>query len=83
MCTPYSEILLFCVILSQEKDEVDENDGQPPRKHHYFWDPYETAFMTSEPAYTVDKYARIYFPVTFAVLNSIYWIVYAPDKVIF
>lgn len=71
-------------INSQETDDLDESDSRPPKKHHhYFWDPYETAFMTSEPAYTVDKYARIYFPVTFAVLNSIYWIVYAPDKVIF
>ncbi|XP_020618880.1 glycine receptor subunit alpha-4-like isoform X2 [Orbicella faveolata] len=68
----------------KETDDLEECDSQPPKKHHhYFWDPYETAFMTSEPAYTVDKYARIYFPVTFAVLNSIYWIVYAPDKVIF
>lgn len=70
--------------LIQESDDLEESGPQPPKKHHhYFWDPYETAFMTSEPAYTVDKYARIYFPVTFAVLNSIYWIVYAPDKVIF
>lgn len=68
----------------KETDDLDDSDSQPPKKrHHYFWDPYETAFMTSEPAYNVDKYARIYFPVTFAVLNSIYWIVYAPDKVIF
>jgi len=68
----------------KESDDLEEGGSQPPKKHHhYFWDPYETAFMTSEPAYTVDKYARIYFPVTFAVLNSIYWIVYAPDKVIF
>lgn len=68
----------------KETDDLEESDSRPPKKHHhYFWDPYETAFMTSEPAYNVDKYARIYFPVTFAVLNSIYWIVYAPDKVIF
>ncbi|RMX43205.1 hypothetical protein pdam_00009708 [Pocillopora damicornis] len=68
----------------KEIDESNDSNSQPPKKrHHYFWDPYETAFMMSEPAYTVDKYARISFPVTFAVLNSIYWIVYAPDKVIF
>jgi len=67
----------------KEKDDFEESDSTPQQKRHYFWDPYETAFMTSETAYTVDKYARIYFPVTFAVLNSVYWIVYAPDKVIF
>lgn len=73
-----------CFTFTQETDDLEESDSRPPKKHHhYFWDPYETAFMTSEPAYNVDKYARIYFPVTFAVLNSIYWIVYAPDKVIF
>lgn len=82
------DILLYFTVsffaLIQESDDLEESGSQPPKKHHhYFWDPYETAFMTSEPAYTVDKYARIYFPVTFAVLNSIYWIVYAPDKVIF
>ena len=80
-------MITFCFLFftfTQETDDLEESDSQPPKKHHhYFWDPYETAFMTSEPAYTVDKYARIYFPVTFAVLNSIYWIVYAPDKVIF
>lgn len=52
-------------------------------KFSYFWDPYETPFVTSGTAYTIDKYARICFPVTFAVLNSVYWIIYAPDKVIF
>lgn len=67
----------------KEKQDTEESETPPPKKLHYFWDPYETAFRTSETAYTIDKYARIYFPVTFAVLNSAYWIVYAPDKVIF
>ena len=67
---------------SQERDDLEDSDSQP-KKYHYFWDPYETTFVSSATAYTVDKYARISFPVTFALLNSIYWIVYAPDKVIF
>ncbi|CAH3142455.1 unnamed protein product, partial [Porites evermanni] len=66
----------------KERDDVEDSDSQP-KKYHYFWDPYETTFVSSATAYTVDKYARISFPVTFALLNSIYWIVYAPDKVIF
>ena len=67
---------------SQERDDLEDSDSHP-KKYHYFWDPYEPTFFSSETAYTVDKYARIFFPVTFALLNSIYWIVYAPDKVIF
>jgi hypothetical protein len=55
----------------------------PAPKPYYLWDPDQAELMASERAYTVDRYARIYFPVTFAVLISIYWIVYAPDRVIF
>ena len=67
----------------QEREESCTSKFKSSPKGYYFWDPYEPAYMTSEPAYSVDKYARIYFPVTFAVLNSVYWIVYAPDKIIF
>ncbi|XP_068703431.1 glycine receptor subunit alpha-4-like isoform X1 [Montipora foliosa] len=80
-----SKLTLVRRLKAKENRETEGSDTSPspPNKFHYFWDPYEKAFMTSGTAYTIDKYARICFPVTFAVLNSIYWIVYAPDKVIF
>ncbi|XP_029204801.2 glycine receptor subunit alpha-4-like isoform X2 [Acropora millepora] len=67
----------------KDNDEPERSEMPTQNKFHYFWNPYETPFVTSGTAYTIDKYARISFPVTFAVLNSVYWIVYAPERVIF
>ncbi|XP_031550950.1 glycine receptor subunit alpha-4-like [Actinia tenebrosa] len=67
---------------SSTSTSQDETTG-PLSKPYYFWDPDQKSFITSERAYIVDRFARISFPVTFAVLISIYWIVYAPDRIIF
>lgn len=66
------------------RNPYEEAEEEKDNKPYYFWDPYDMPLMmNSKEANNVDKYARIYFPVTFLVLNSVYWIVYAPDEIIF
>ena len=66
------------------RNACEEAEEEKDNKPYYFWNPYDIPLMmNSKEANNVDKYARIYFPVTFLVLNSVYWIVYAPDEIIF
>lgn len=77
--------VLICLQEVSSFTSENETTTNGQARPYYVWDPAygQVPFVSSERAYCIDKYARIGFPVTFAILTSVYWIVYAPDRIIF